>query len=1272
MVLSQSGIPAADFLINRDPWLRRLGGRQPGRRISEALYECVPPILRGRPIYDRLPGAAQAYNKDSNDYLSRGTIILPEAKTVISTAEDLYFRTKFPELYTDRDYITGSFLGPGSASALFDDGTPLRQGDLISNREVLIRSALIFWAEDAIRDASEVPKSSIRYGGDVLFFPENAAGWIWIDGTGTLQITESLPDGVANLTGNIWCNPDNDITLGQPACAVRINTFERPEIYRDKLDVGDSQIETNWPPEENCDEPLLNEVSILYRFATLDGKLTIWEDFRNFNTSFEPPVAKYLTDYFDDLLQDKREQIDVFVDDYLNPDTVGLQFVTLDSELRRNYREQTLDQILDAWDFGLIDPNDLDPSFEFLTIEELEELNQYDILTHRWLDWLAQHFGFQDNGTINNNYWHRGSQFVNILENGEVFYTIAEKRTILRNALSQDKFQDFGTAVIEDETSFFWNLFRSFWNETEIFWNAAEANAEVDEDFFFTRFPFTVYNRIKPSEWYGLQRAKGTIKGLEFMFDTLGLHGYACTENTPRFYDNVADFLTPLIPFKFTNSVVVGKRKVLDGNGNIIETADFNTQGYDQTGIFKVGETIFMSGYNRKLVLRAPFAWDRLSQRWNRMQEIISTYAYPNSVVSGYYNFLTGNSAAAEPIWLPETCTSCKYIVTTRLIDAQTISELYYDEEETHPFYQNEDEDDPETYTWVQNLQRIDSNLWSGVGYDRGDEYLRRTHAVSPVYIAENVILAGFNRSFENTHNIYSQNSAMEYYFPATISVDNGLVFNPLNTVSDDEWNDPSYTGPILHTIDHINVFGANIYAIGSSSTDPTNFDIIYISSDEAQTWKVFLDTAGMFSGERFLDIWEDTETKTFYLMTDVGIYTKYTIGPGTWQQIFTYPSLVVSPTKLGGDGTLTPEYYKGRFINNFENDIYVHLYEIDAGIIVTFHSPNNGTNWFVENTITQMPVPDPQIEPDVKIRSIVNNIITDEEDIKYLTWAGSTEYNPPDQFALFGKRFLDDVYVSFNPIEEMKTLMNGTIETFFLDDFFGAGTEFIEALITDININYNTNRFEYLVTGVIDDGFSTFISEGFIFSTKTDFTDLKLEHNGIILNDATNAYANEDTYTTISGDFLIKAPSTSSINARPINEVIEFKLDNQDYLDAVASGDERTESLHFEKDDLIEICVPCFSEEDNPGGVTNHWTPIAAYNYLADYNKASWIIPTLRDGKFFKILNEAMGLENPDSGWSYYNLFLASIFDTSLATVSQDILLVSCEEIPNIGPNTL
>ena len=1039
MVTSISTIPTADYFINRDPWLRRLGGREAGKRISEQLYECCPPILRGRPIYDRLPGAAEAYNKDSNTFIAQGTIILPEAQTVISDAEDVYFRERFPEEYAQRDYVKGSQLGPGSVAALFEDSRQaVKVGDTVSNRSILVRSGIFLWADDIVRDETEIAKQTIEFPGMTIMLPQNGSGWFWIDGNGNLNVTDGLPDGVANLSGNIWCDPAAVANLGESACVRRINVFQRDENLRDTFDVGLTDEEITWPPTEECEEPKFTEVSPIFRYVISNGVVEVWEDYRRFNRGFDLPVARYLMDYWDNVLQEKREQIDTFVDDALIPDTIGFNFLGCDTSLRQSYRNQTFDQILDAWDFGLIDGDAVETVFDFLTPLQLNELARYDALTHLWLDWLAQHFGFQDNATLNENVWHDGSQFDGTAQN-EVFYTIAEKRAILRNALGQDPFQTVipaGTVVIDFPI---WNLFEELWGLTEVFWNGTAEIPSNEVEFIFSRFPFVTFNRLTPDNWEGLLKAKGTVNSLLFMFDTLGLHGYACNQDTPRLYDITADFQTPLIPLKPVNSALISTIKTLDENGNVIEVLDdsgnptYRIGNYSITGYVRTGETVFSTDYDRKLVVRAPFSWGRTSQKWNRLQEISKTYVREGTLVTGYYNYLTGQSAAGEPVWYPEDCTACEYVVTSHLYDSAS-------------FYGSDDENIGSEFTWVQNM--TDDNVWNNVGYERGAN-LAYNLVTYPIYVEDRTILAIVSE--ENNHDVTKRNNA-GLEFPLVASYDNGITFEPINT----NYDNASAPNPIS--------FGRKLRHV-AGNTFLVAEDIIIFSQDAGINWFGF-NTTGI-SGQLF-DIFPNPDTRRLYVVSSDGIYSRLDTET-TFTLLNTFP--IDDPTDLLVDAVVRVRENVVAVmytVVNTSNELYVRTatMEFDGASIFVNYTQDLGLDTAIGT---------------FKLRT--GNITRNDQFIVELDNQWYFYTDDIQEYFVTNLRFGDstDNSAVFATIYSQILLDYPTYSTFET---------------TDIRFNQNSSRFEFLIT--IDDPALT--PFGAIYSIGLNLDDPTQENFGINL----------------------------------------------------------------------------------------------------------------------------------------------------------------------------
>ena len=1118
MAFSQSNIPAADYLVNRDPWLRRFGGREAGKRISEQLYECCPPILRGRPIYDRLPGAAQAYNKDQDTFISKGTIILPEAKTVISTAEDLYFRTKFPSEYEERDYITGSFLGPGSAAALYENtNQAVKVGDDINNVNILLRSAIFFWGEDRVRDETEIAKKTIDFPGAVIQFTPVTSGWIWIDGEGNLNITQGLPDGVANLSGNIWCDQNADPALGQTACVERVNIFERETGLRDVLDVGDTSETVTWPPTEECEFSRFNEVAPLFYFVVNEnGIITQWDDYRIFNTTFDPPIARYLMDYWDNLLQDKREQIDVFIDDSLIPDTAGRQYILCDSILRTLYREEIVDKILDSWDFGIITLETRETIFNFLGQAEILELSQYDTLTHAWLDWLAQHFGLQDNDNINANYWHKGSQFDNVLQENEVFYTIAEKRAILRNALGQDPFQELRDKGEFVEGFPIWNLVTDFWDLTELFWNSTDLVPAGTTEFVFTRFPFTTYNRIKPANWQGLLKEKGTTKSLEFMFDVLGLHGYACTTSDPRFQLTQADFRTPLIPFKFTNSVLVENRKQLNADGSITDIIPLEPRigNYEETGYVRTGETILMQGYDRKLVVRAPFGWARNSQQFNRMLEISRTYVKEGDLVTGYYNFLTGNSAAGEPVWKREECSACKYVGTTW----HTLSE---DKSILTDWYNNTDEFVNGEYTWIQNLR--DTSLWNGIGFDR-DPNFRVQDAIYPIYVDNRKILA---INYDGIGAYYSQDNTGQA-FPVIVSNDNGYSFEPLTT------DLPSTLAITYRNPRKLRHTGLSTFLVDERG--------ILKSDDDGETWNEVINYySAEIDSKKFHDIFRDEDRRRTYIASGRAIYGKID-GEAAYSKLYELP------LEQNGGG-----YYEYDDAVLRSNGTEIVGFFTDSGDsfqrrrLAIWSSPDFGvTNFVPLKTGNLFSFADAY---QYKIRAVNNSLATAINDTAYAFLYSPTLYASDGASRLYSKTVGGDVIEQSQFITDLTALAAENRPSYFRQ---------VSGLrVTDIKQNLRNNRFEYFVTTLITNRINiaspgdpvnySYETEpiGEIYSSNLTFEDLQREQSNfkLVIED------NDVDIQTNTGDFIIKQQQLQDINAAPVDEEITYNAYNTEQI---------------------------------------------------------------------------------------------------------------------------
>lgn len=1157
MVQSNSNIPAADYLVNKDPWLRRLGGRQAGKLISEALFESTPPILRGRPIYDRLPGGAEAYNKETNNFLSRGTIVLPEARTVISTAEDVYFRDKFPQLYQERDYVTGSYYGAGSGAALFNDSLrPVGTSVNITDREIFFRSAVLFWPRTAIRDSTDIAKQSITFEGTVVKLPLNGSGWFWLDGNGNLNVTEGLPDGIANLTGNIWCNPD--ALSSEKSCVQRVFSFQRDDNFADVIDVGLTDDEITWPVTPESEARYASEVAPLYKYTVVDGQLTEWQDFRSFNRSFDPPVARWLTEYWDNLLQDKREQIDTFVDDSLSPDTVGLQFIPTTGSLRNNYKPRTVDKILEAWDFGLITEQELtEGMFSFISVLEYQELREYDERTNLQLDWLAQHFGFQDNGSINENYWHNGSFYFNSLATNEVYYTIAEKRAILRNALSQDTFQNYQDFGNFERISPIWNTFGDFYDTTNLIWNRRLDTGVADFEFVFTRFPFTIYNRIKPSEWFGLQRAKGTIKALEFMFDVLGLHGYACTKNEPRLYDEPVDFETPLLIFKFTNSVTVERRRIVDESGAIVDANEpplFNTQGYEQTGVFQIGETVFQEGYDRKVLVRAPF-WNRNSQKWNRLQEIAATYARPGELVTGYYQFLSGLSAVSEPLWLPEVCTTCTYNVSTKLMEeAEQVNN-----------------GDIEGLA-IQN--NSDEFTWNKIGPDKIDENLELANIEDLVYIDSRIIIGGLNKSIVSTDGNLNHGIV-----PIVISTDNGKVYEVSDTPSPVE----------IDYIKRVRVFGNNIYAIGFN--DVTDVHYLLRSLDATASWDVIATSSDtLFQDVPFLDIFHDLDARKLYLLTEERLYTRFDNNK-LWSSILVHDKGALSAANLGNQGSASPQFTKG-LLARVDSALFVYLLDTIQNIILIQRVINEGQAKFVDyvEPLPNIDLDGVAVEPILRIATN-NNADIDEPYIVYLYDPG----NLRNQSKIYYNTFEQNYVEVSNLSEKIKSAVSNSNLDLFPPGFTLEGGSPINieyySSVTDIVFDYSESRWLLLIS------LRTNLekSRGLIISSDILFEEFKIEQDYIEL------LSNFDvSYGSMTNSLINKIQTTQDIDAAPVDEPITTLID----------------------DDFVDIFVPVYDENSNfaPPPNTDRSITIKPDTYLQEFRYFSWKIPRLRRSFDFNV----------------------------------------------------
>lgn len=1042
MTLAENYVPAADYIINKDPWLKRLGARAAGKSISSSMLEAIIPVLRGRPIYDRLPGLNEAYNKETESFINNGTIVLPEAETIINEAEDAYFRARFPEQYRERDYVTGSSKGPGSAALFYEDTlNDLKIGDNVSNKRIFIRSALIFWANEAIRDSSNILKNLIQYNGQIFIFPDNASGWLWIDSNGTLQITESLPDGVANLTSNIWCNPNADAFIGEKACAVRLIDFRLKETeYRDILDVGKTSEAPTWIPENNA-APKIREVAPLYQFSIRGGILERLNDYRRFNRGFEYPIARWLTEYWDNLLQEKREVIETFVDDYLNPDTVGFQFIGRESNLRTKYKPRNLDLIIDAWDFGLIDPTTNETDFNFLTAADFDELFIYDANTHLWLDWLAQHFGLQDNGTPNRNYWHRGSRYSNNLRDNEVYYTIAEKRTLLRNALAQDQLKE--TTFIEENnnsTLLFWNSATSPWSQENATWDNSNFINTNATEFKFARFPFSVYNRIKPRDWQSLLRAKGTINGVHFMFDLLGLHGHVCKENKLRTNIEAIDFEIPLTLVKPSNSVTIEYKKVATENG-IEESSEFRTEGYINTGIIKADETVLMKGYEGKVLVRTPF-WQRPSQPYNRLQEIIHTYAPHNKIVAGNYYFVPNLSAADEPIWNLEVCRSHKYLITTWLLNSNSVS--------------------GDVINYMQDA--TSENTWETSGFNREPLHLEKTWATDPVYVDERTILVALakNRGDNNAGD------NIERAFPLLKTVNNGVTYKEAGK---NYFNKKLPDNLAVKYAIRLKTFDNNIYLIAENYESR---NIVLRSIDAGDSWTILKMDASI-ENQLIFDIAHNIDAGFIIIATNIGIYRRFR-NEATWillaaWDLVTFPNFNVVSASIALD------------TNNEIIATYIFSDNVSLNCR-TLRSPNLGITWLQEfEAINYDNVFGEERYPETKILYVNSDEFSD------------SDLNVPQFLFLVTSNNNVSFILTFNSLQQF-IKQDNVAEN--INNLLDAASY----TINDVTVNYNNARLEYLVTTY--NNARTAIA-AFIVSSDLNFSNFKIEEKNINLRDDSN-----------------------------------------------------------------------------------------------------------------------------------------------------------------------
>lgn len=1032
-----SNISASNYLIERDPWLQKLGARNPGERIEQSCNECFPKILRGRPTYDRLPGAAQAYNKENNDYLSRGTIIIPEALTTITSAEDIFFRERFPKEYATRDYISGSYFGPGSGAALsLNNLKPINNGTNITDLEILIRSATIFWGESRIRDASNISKDTQLFPGLILTLPLTFSGWIFIDGAGSLQIQEQLPDSILNLTDNIWCNSNSPSKI----CAKRIRAFTNEDTLFDKLDLseGSSNVLAN---STNTLEPLLYEVSPLYKFSTINGKLTLWEDYRRFNREFDAPVAKWLTDHGDNFLMDKKEQIDTFFDDYLYPDSVGLFLLRCDGPIRSSYKSENVNKLVDSWDFGLINEESLRGPFDFITNSELDDFLNYDFYTNKILDWLAQHFGFIDNGT-KYNIWHNGSSYGRSVNNGDVFYNISEKRAILRNAYTQDVFQDYDYE---------------------------------NKEFYFTRFPFSLYNRLKPSNWDGLLKARGTKAALEFMFDVLGLHGYKSYTMQPRYTDSLLDFDEALDLIKYSNKPLINYIKELTPEGTIIDRLPlaYNDINYSETGVFKVGESVFAEGHDKRYVLRVPFSWDRPSKNWNRVKEISNTYALNDTINIGYYYYVIGKSAAGECIFENEKTLITEYILSEEYI---SIPEIYSINNVKNLYLNYTD-----TYNkYIKTLSLDYKNKDCDVPL-LNDVSVTKFKYIDPIYLKQSTILYAA-QIIDSSYSFINS-------VPLLMSVDNGHSFN---YVTDTNIIGAESTYKI-RTVHKMSFFNGTIYLMGRDSNGE---DKMFISSDNAQSFTEY----NLPENTTPLDIIYDNENQVTYLAMGTKTYYKYNSN-GTWNVLI--------------DSYFLNDYESidnVSIINN-NNGIYILIsvrlptanYDNELRILYT---ANKGMNKFLLYKET-VPLFD-EGSSQLKVQ-IAPQYLYSDDTFEFVILHGTSNYSASriTVRAFDGTDFVDKseelkiilqnlILEQDSKIEPNFIYNNGTPSVIATNHEYITWNKdniFNTCLYSDVILNYETKKFDLLITLIkIDASIKLFIKESIIVSfSKKNFSDLSI-----------------------------------------------------------------------------------------------------------------------------------------------------------------------------------
>jgi hypothetical protein len=402
-----------------------------------------------------------------------------EARIILEykiTQVDGYFISRFPWLRVEYDSL-GSYVGAGSGVMLTTNGDIVQEGTDVSEK-VVLRSATIKWREG----------DEVNFPGLSVELPSDANFHVWVDYLGVLQISGELPDRVNSRISTFFCDEDyaaravRDYTQTLPVCEERVLAA-------------------------SCDEEYLTKVFPLYRMTTREGRVIDIEDLRKVDTTYEPPIMKYLTEPGDETLQVGKETIDNFFTDYLNPLSAGYQFIPCSARIRR--RENFIETVLAA---------ESNLSIPGLNSAEYIELEHFKTKTHMVLDWLAQHFGFIDSDRDPPLYknWHN-------LTGSYVSLSITEKRHILHNGFTSGR--------------------KDLYPFNAYIHGGYQYNSNWGAPYYHS------YDR-----WKGIQRMKGTYMCLHFFFDVLNLNGmrHRADHLTP----DVGEFTMPLRLRKFSRPAV--------------------------------------------------------------------------------------------------------------------------------------------------------------------------------------------------------------------------------------------------------------------------------------------------------------------------------------------------------------------------------------------------------------------------------------------------------------------------------------------------------------------------------------------------------------------------------------------------------------------------------------------------------------------------------------------------------------------------------------------